>query len=131
MISEESPLRGLLMPSRFSSDEAQKLLAVGAVLLREILVAERLQVLDRKTRLFDRAAKDVGVKKVDEVRQPVAPLWSRDQTWVERPRPWITSLFPALKLFQEFYVVAELWRHHDQVKSSVARFEPAKSGREC
>ncbi len=86
------------MRSRLSGDQAQEFLAIGAVLLREILVAERFQVLDCKTRLFDRTAKDIGVKKIDQVRQFVPPLRRRDQAWVERPRPRITSFFPALKL---------------------------------
>ena len=116
--------------SRFSGDEAQKLLAVGSVLLRKILVAERLEVLDRKTRLFDRPAKDVGVKKIDQVRQSVSPLRTGRQAWVERSRPWITGFFPPSKLWQEFYVVAELRRHHDQIEPSFARFEPAKRRRE-
>ena len=49
----------------FSADEAQKLLAIGAVLLREVFVAERLEVVDEKSRLLNRTAKGVGVEKVD------------------------------------------------------------------
>jgi hypothetical protein len=101
------------------------------VLLREILVTAWLQVLDRKTRFFDRATKDVDVKKIDEVRQSVPPLRRCNQARVERAGPRLTSLFSPPKVRQKLYVLAELRRHHDQVESSVARLEPAKSRREC
>jgi hypothetical protein len=74
----------LALCSRFTCDEAEKLLAIGTMFLGEVFVAERLEVFDDKSRLLNCPAEDVGIEEIDERRQSVPPLRCSDPAWGQR-----------------------------------------------
>src|ERR1700752_3135001 len=91
-----------------SCNEAKELLAICAVLFRKVFVTKRLEVLEHKSCRLDGATKNIGIEKVDEWGQAVAPVRGGDQLGVEGAWPRIALGLPALKLGKEFHIVAEL-----------------------